>query len=122
MSVERFVGKAVEFKIGDTTYKMKCPAAKMIPKIIYLQNKYPNPNDWKNVTEEDFEKIVKVIENAIQRTYRDWTEDERDDFITQNFGILMRNLPLTLGVTEEQLEKAKESVKNENSNAKDVGE
>lgn len=118
MSVDRFVGKAVEFKIGETTYKMRCPSAKMLPKLIWLQQKYSSNQ---TMTEEDFEKIVRIIEDCIRRTYPDWTEDERDDFVVQNFGILQEKLPLTLGLTEKEIEEARKKLNVPNNKPKTNG-
>jgi len=110
LSVEKFVGKVVEFKIGETTFRMKCPSAKFLPKLMYLQARYSG-KDLSSITEEDIEKFVKVIENCVQRTYPEWDEEERDDFVVQNFAILMEKLPLTLA-TEADLKKAKEKIEN----------
>ena len=113
MSVDRFIGKPVEFKIGDTTYKMKCPSAKMLPKLMYIWSKKSQ-----TLIEEDYEKMVDVIQNAVKRTYKDWSEDEIDDFVTQNFNLLMEKLPLTLGVSEAEIENVKNRVDNENTKPK----
>ena len=113
---EDFVGKKVEFEIGDKEYKLKCPSAKMIPKLLYLQNKYSGRN-FSEITEEDIEKFIRVIEDCVRRTYPNWSEESRDDFVVQNFNVLMEKLPLTMGATEEQIKEAKKNVENIESKA-----
>ena len=107
MSVERFVGKVVEFKIGEITYRMKCPSSKKLPKLLYLQER-----GLKNLAEEDYSKVVDILEDCVRRTYTDWSEEGRSDFVVQHFDILLSKLPLTLGVSGEEVTKRLEDAKN----------
>lgn len=101
--MDRFVGKEVFFKIGDNEYKLRSPPAKCIPKLLALQGKKAE-----EFGEPEWDKVIYVITEAVKRTYPDWTQEETDDFVTQNLPLLQEKVILAMGwLSEEDMEKSK---------------
>lgn len=99
---DKFVGKLIKLEIDGREYRMKSPPSKHIPKLLTLQGK-----DMNRLSEEDWEIVRSASFDAIKRANTDWTGEEIDEFITENFLEISSKLPVVMGwITEEELNQA----------------
>lgn len=105
---EEFNGIVEDFEASNgRVYKLKTPPSKVLPNLGVLMKKDP-----KEYTEEDLEKLRKILSVLLERSFPKWTEEQRDEFLVLNYGDLQLFLPVVLGwITKEKYKE----IKNEQS-------
>jgi hypothetical protein len=105
---EEFNGIVEDFEAVDgKIYKLKTPPSKVLPNLGVLMKK--NPQEY---TEEDLEKLRKILSSLLEKSFPKWPEENRDEFLVLNYGNLQLFLPVVLGWISK--DKYKE-IKNEQS-------
>jgi len=100
---DRFVGKVIKIEIDGKEYRMKSPPSKHIPRIMTLQGK-----EIEGFDANDWEIVRAALFDAIRKANQEWSDDEIDEFISENFLLLASKLPIVMGwATEGDMENIK---------------